>query len=83
MSPLNYPYRTTHCQICGCEVPAANLHEHLLADGRLLRIIKSVHTDWKREDCEGYLRSISGTKEEARLVAREDRVEPHPQIFTP
>lgn len=67
MSPLNHHYRTTHCQLCGSLVPAANLHEHLLADTRLLQIIKSVHPDWKREDCKGYLRSISGAQKEARL----------------
>lgn len=61
MSPLIDPHRMAKCQICGGMVPAANLPEHLMADAKILRVIKSAHPEWDRREYECYLRAISSS----------------------
>lgn len=51
--------RMTECRLCGNLVPADGLHLHLLADARLLRLIKANNPGWDRDLCEDYLRSLS------------------------
>jgi hypothetical protein len=63
MTPLIRPYFVTNCQVCGNLVPEANLSEHILADARILQIIKATHPDWTREECEDYLKSFAGGKD--------------------
>jgi hypothetical protein len=65
VSPLLHPYSIVQCLVCGSLVPATNLPEHLLADARILRIIKSTHPEWDRQECECYLQAISGAERPA------------------
>lgn len=61
--PDHHSYRTVPCPACGNLVPSANLQEHLLADARILRLIKVNRPEWTNQDCEDYLRSLSGPHE--------------------
>lgn len=62
MNPPLRPYRTARCDVCGNLIPASNLPEHLLADARILRIIKATHPEWGRRECEEYLQSLASEK---------------------
>ncbi len=64
MNPLSNPLLPTKCPICGNLVPSGSLPEHLLADARMLRIIKSTHPHWSRNECKDYLRALGGAAEE-------------------
>ncbi len=48
------------CKICGSLVPTENLPNHLLADARMLRLIKDTHPELSRQECEDHLRTLSG-----------------------
>jgi hypothetical protein len=61
MTPLLNPHRMTRCQVCCSLVPTVNLPEHLLADARMLQLIKSTHPEWGRQECEHYLRVLCDT----------------------
>ncbi len=63
MSPFTRPYPTARCELCGQSVPSENLPEHLLADARILRIIKTTHPSWGRQECESYLRSLCAARD--------------------
>ncbi len=58
MTLLSYPSRLAECQICSTLVPVENLPEHLLADARMLRVIKTSRPEWGRQECEEYLRTL-------------------------
>ncbi len=58
MTPISETLRLAECQICNTMVPAESLHEHLLADARMLRVIKTSRPNWGREECEEYLRTL-------------------------
>ncbi len=58
MPLLTYPSRLAECKICSTMVPVESLHEHLLADARMLRVIKTSRPEWGREECEEYLRAL-------------------------
>ena len=66
MAPLINPYRTAQCEVCGNMVPLSNMPEHLLADARILRIIKASNPDWGRRQCEDYLRAMYGPNDYPR-----------------
>ena len=55
MPLLTYPSRLAECKICSTMVPVESLHEHLLADARMLRVIKISRPNWGRQECEEYL----------------------------
>ncbi len=65
MGSATDPSQTTACPICGNPIQTAGLPEHLLADVRMLRIIKATHPDWTCQECEDHWRAICGPKEEA------------------
>jgi hypothetical protein len=48
----------TQCKICGTFVPVSTLSEHLLADARMLRVIKASRPEWGRQECEEHLSGI-------------------------
>ncbi len=58
MTPISETLRLAECQICSTLVPVENLPEHLLADARMLRVIKTSRPEWGREECEEYLRTL-------------------------
>ena len=58
MTLLTYPSRLAECKICSTMVPVENLPEHLLADARMLRVIKTSRPEWGRQECEEYLRTL-------------------------
>lgn len=62
MSPMIYPFITAECEICGTSVPEASLQTHMMADVRILRIIKANRPDWDRLECEEYLRGLYGPR---------------------
>ncbi len=58
MPLLTYPSRLAECKICSSMVSVERLHEHLLADARMLRVIKTSRPEWGRQECEEYLRTL-------------------------
>jgi hypothetical protein len=61
MSPLSDPLRIVQCQICSRLVPVADLPAHLLADARMLRLIKTTRPEWGHQECEDHLRALCVT----------------------
>lgn len=57
-----YAYRTVECHFCGNLVPEGNLPEHLMADVRIIKLIKSTRPEWNHKECEDYFRSLSGPR---------------------
>ncbi|MDA2915991.1 hypothetical protein MYX64_03990 [Nitrospinae bacterium AH_259_B05_G02_I21] len=58
MTPLSDPSKVTQCRICSITVPVADLPGHLLADAKMLRVIKSTRPEWNRQECEEHLRAL-------------------------
>ena len=65
MGSATDPSQTTACPTCGNPIQTAGLPEHLLADVRMLRIIKATHPGWSSQECEDHWRAICGTTQEA------------------
>ena len=64
MTTLSIPlHRMDKCKICGSLVPTENLPNHLLADARMLRLIKDTHPELSRQECEDHLRTLSGNSQ--------------------
>jgi hypothetical protein len=63
MTSLTFPFETTLCEICGSSVPESNLGEHMLADVRILQIIKVNRPEWGHGECEDYLRSLCKSRD--------------------
>jgi hypothetical protein len=61
MGPVTDHSKMTTCPICGTPIQTSNLPEHLLADARMLRIIKATHPGWSCEDCEQHWRHLCGS----------------------
>lgn len=58
-----YPYRTVECHVCGNLVPEGNLAEHLMADARIIKLIKETRPEWNNKECEAYLKSLSSSRQ--------------------
>ena len=70
MNPVSNPLLPPKCPICGNLVPTASLSEHLLADARMLGIIKTTHPKWSRQECEDHLRNLHATSRYGKRTNR-------------
>jgi hypothetical protein len=76
VTSLNRSYSMITCPTCGNLVPTSNWPEHLMADFRIIQIIKATHPEWNRQECEDYLRSLCSAKAGVRASPEEGHPSP-------